>query len=185
MLYLGGMDPYKVLEIKRGSTKRQIKAAYRKLSRVTHPDLNPDVPDIEFKLVNWAYRAITKPDKAGKCPYREPEIKKAPSGTSYTKRERKRKEARREPPPPPNWGNRNDPTLKYYRSGPEGYYDEQRDHLFTKATPPPPRRRKASRAQTRASGPHRATASVADILNDAPQSEWQRKWAKKMKERCN
>lgn len=178
------MDPYKVLEIERGSTRKQIKNAYRKLSRETHPDLNPDLPDMEFQLVNWAYRAITKPDKAGKCPYREPEIKKAPSGTSYPQREKKRKETRRKPPPP-NWGNRQDATLKYYRSGPDGYYDEQRDHLFAKATPPPPRRRKARRAQPRASGPHRATASVEDILNDAPKSKWQKKWAKKMKERCN
>ena len=178
------MDPYKVLEVKRGSTRKQIKNAYRKLSRATHPDLNPDLPDMEFQLVNWAYRTITNPDKAGNCPYREPEIKKAPEGTSYPKREAKRKRVRREPPPP-NWGSRKDPTLKYYKSGPDGYYDEQRDHLFAKATPPPPRRRKARRSQPRASSAHRALASVEDILNDAPQSEWQKKWAKKMKERRN
>jgi len=178
------MDPYKVLEIERGSTRKRIKNAYRKLSRETHPDLNPDLPDMEFQLVNWAYRAITNPTKAGKCPYREPVIRsKPPTGTSYHHREKKRKEARRKPPPP-NWGT-NDPTLKYYKSGPDGYYDEQRDHLFAKATPPSPRRRKARRSQTRASGPHRATASVEDILNDTPQSEWQKKWAKKMKERGN
>ena len=180
------MDPYKVLEVKRGSTKKQIKNAYRKLSRATHPDLNPDLPDMEFQLVNWAYRAITKPDKAGKCPYREPEIvnTKPPTGTSYQSREQNRKKVRREPPPP-NWGNTKDPTLKYYRSGPDGYYDEQRDYLFTKAPPPPPRRRKSSRTDYRPSEPRRATASVEDILNDIPQSEWQRKWAKKMKDRCN
>jgi curved DNA-binding protein CbpA len=177
------MDPYKVLEIKRGSTKKQIKAAYRKLSRETHPDLNPDIPDMEFQLVNWAYRKITKPDKAGNCPYREPEIKKAPEGTSWRKRQVKRKRVRREPPPP-NWGAK-DPTLKYYKSGPDGFYDEQRDYLFTEAPPPPPRRRKSRRTQHRASEPMRATASVEDILNDDPKSEWQRKWAKKMKERCN
>ena len=173
-----------MLEIKRGSTKKEIKAAYRKLSRETHPDLNPNLPDIEFKLVNWAYRAITNPDKAGQCPYQEPKItiKKTPSGTSWAKREKKRKEARRKPPPP-NWGSK-DPTLKYYKYGPEGYYDEQRDYLFTKAPPPPPRRRKPRREEYRPSGPRRAVASVEEILDDAPQSEWQRKWAKKMKERC-
>lgn len=180
------MDPYKVLEIKRGSTRKQIKNAYRKLSRATHPDLNPDLPDMEFQLVNWAYRTITHPDKAGNCPYREPVIvnTKPPSGTSYTKRERKRKRVRREPPPP-NWGSRKDQTLKYYRYGPDGYYYEQRDYLFTKAPPPPPRKRKARRTEYRASGYTRATASVEDILNDEPGSEWQRKWAKKMKERRN
>jgi hypothetical protein len=139
---------------------------------------------MEFQLVNWAYRSITKPDKAGKCPYREPEIHKAPEGTSYTKRKAKRKSLRREPPPP-NWGNRNDPTLKYYKSGPDGYYDEYRDHIFTQAPPTPPRRGKARRTEHRPSEPRRATASVEDILDDAPQSEWQRKWAKKMKERSN
>lgn len=186
------MDPYKVLEIERGSTKKQIKAAYRKLSRETHPDLNPNLPDIEFKLVNWAYTKITKPDRAGKCPYQEPKVnvntgvntKKAPSGTSYSKREEKRKEARRKPPPP-NWGNSKDPTLRYYKSGPDGYYDEYRDHIFREAPPPRPKRRKPRTEPYRASGPRRATASVEDILDDAPQSEWQRKWAAKMKERRN
>jgi curved DNA-binding protein CbpA len=182
------MDPYKVLEIKRGSTRKQIKNAYRKLSRLTHPDLNPDLPDMEFQLVNWAYRAITNPDKAGNCPYREPEvkttIKQTPTGTSWRTREAKRKKVRRTPPPP-NWGNIKDPTLKYYRSGPDGYYDEQRDYLFTEAPSPPPRRRKPRRTEYRRSEPRRATASVEDILDDDPKSEWQRKWAKKMKERCN
>ena len=178
------MDPYKVLEIKRGSTRKQIKAAYRKLSRETHPDLNPNLPDIEFKLVNWAYRTITNPAKAGQCPYQEPKIKKNPEGTSYKRRERKRKENRKKPPPP-NWGNHKDPTLKYYEYGPDGYYDEPRDHLFTEAPPPPPSKRKACRTEHRPSEPERAIASVEGILDDAPQSEWQRKWAKKMKERCN
>lgn len=171
-----------MLEIKRGSTKRQIKAAYRKLSRATHPDLNHDLPDMEFQLVNWAYRTITNPDKAGNCPYQEPEIQKSPSGTSYQKREAKRKRVRRTPPPP-NWGSAKDPTLKYYKYGPDGYYDEHRDHLFTAAPPPPPRRRRSRRTQYRPSGTRRAVASVEDILNDEPQSEWQRKWAKKMRER--
>jgi curved DNA-binding protein CbpA len=180
------MDPYTVLEVKRGSTKKQIKAAYRKLSRETHPDLNPNLPDMEFKLVNWAYRAITNPVKAGQCPYKQPKVKttvkQTPTGTSYKKRAEKRKKPK--PPPDPNWGAK-DHTLKYYNYGPDGYYDEQREHIFTAAPPPPRKRRKARRTEYRASGPRRATASVEEIIDDAPQSEWQKKWAKKMKERCN
>lgn len=165
-----------MLEIEKGSTKKQIKAAYRKLSRETHPDLNPNLPDIESKLVNWAYRAITHPSKAGPCPYKEPSIKhtsnKSPGGTNFKKRREKPK------PPKPNWGSFKDPTLKYYRYGPDGHYDEQRDYLFTEAPPPPPRRN-PRRKEHRASGPHRTTASIEDILDDAPKSEWQRKWAKR------
>lgn len=171
------MDPYKVLEVKRGSTRKQIKAAYRKLSRDTHPDLNPDIPDIEFKLVNWAYRTITNPDKAGSCPYREPKLKTSPWGTSFRKRQAQRKKPK---PPPPNWGGR-DSTLRYYASGPEGFYDEFRDHMDTAA---PKRKRKPQRDAYRRQGPKVAIATVEEILNDDPQSEWQRKWAKKMKERC-
>jgi len=175
------MDPYGVLEVKRGSTKKQIKAAYRKLSRDTHPDLNPTIPDIEFKLVNWAYRAITNPDKAGQCPYREPKVKttvkQTPRGTSFKKRQEERKKPK---PPPANWGDK-DPTLRYYSSGPDGFYDEFRDHVFTT---PPKRKSKPRRAVYRRQGPKIAVATVEEILNDDPQSEWQRKWRKKMMERC-
>ena len=35
-------DPFEVLGVERDATKREIKAAYRKLAKEFHPDLNPD-----------------------------------------------------------------------------------------------------------------------------------------------
>lgn len=181
------MDPYKVLEIERGSTKKQIKSAYRKLALETHPDQNPNLPEIEFQLVHWAYKKITDPDRAGECPYKEPKIKdpskKSPRGTTYAKRQEQRKKEKMKPPPP-NWGGK-DPTLKYYRNGPDGFYSEQRDYLFTEAPPPRPRRDRRSQGNWEPPRPRRAVASVEEILDDAPQSEWQRKWAEKMNRRRN
>ena len=34
-------DPYTLLNIKRDSTKEEIKSAYRKQAKIWHPDLNP------------------------------------------------------------------------------------------------------------------------------------------------
>lgn len=58
-------DPYSVLGVPRDASDAAIKAAYRKLARQNHPDLNPGKPEAEarFKLVSAAHDMLSDPDK--------------------------------------------------------------------------------------------------------------------------
>lgn len=58
-------DLYAVLGIGRGADDKEIKAAYRKLARKYHPDVNPNDPTAEakFKEVSGAYEVLSDPDK--------------------------------------------------------------------------------------------------------------------------
>lgn len=58
-------DPYKVLGVERNATQAAIRAAYRKLAKRYHPDLNPGKPEAEerFKAINSAYDLLSDPDK--------------------------------------------------------------------------------------------------------------------------
>ncbi len=56
-------DPYEVLGIPRNATDEEVKKAYRKLSRIYHPDANVNNPNKEqaeerFKEIQQAYKAI-------------------------------------------------------------------------------------------------------------------------------
>jgi curved DNA-binding protein len=57
------VDYYKVLGISKKATEKEIKAAYRKLARKYHPDLNPDNKDAEakFKEINEANEILSNP----------------------------------------------------------------------------------------------------------------------------
>ena len=58
-------DPYEVLGVHREATHIEIKAAYRKAARDSHPDANPDDPGAEarFKSVAVAYEILSDGQK--------------------------------------------------------------------------------------------------------------------------
>jgi curved DNA-binding protein len=58
-------DYYKILGVPRSATDKDIKAAYRKLARKHHPDVNKNDPKAEakFKEVNEANEVLSDPEK--------------------------------------------------------------------------------------------------------------------------
>src|SRR5690554_6294644 len=62
------IDYYKILGLTKGATVKEIKAAYRKLARKYHPDLNPDNKESEqkFKEINEAHEVLSDPENRKK-----------------------------------------------------------------------------------------------------------------------
>jgi curved DNA-binding protein len=62
------VDYYKILGINKGATTKDIKAAYRKLARKFHPDLNPNDKDAKknFQQINEANEVLSDPEKRKK-----------------------------------------------------------------------------------------------------------------------
>src|SRR5271168_470985 len=58
-------DPYKILGVRRDDSDKTIRAAYRKLAKRHHPDLNPDNAEAlnRFKAINAANEILSDPDK--------------------------------------------------------------------------------------------------------------------------
>jgi len=61
-------DPYKILGVARDATPAAIKAAYRKLAKTHHPDLNPNNAKAEerFKAAASAYDLLSDPERRGR-----------------------------------------------------------------------------------------------------------------------
>lgn len=58
-------DPYKILGLARGATEKQIKAAFHKIAKTSHPDLNPGDKKAEerFKAAANAHELLSDTDK--------------------------------------------------------------------------------------------------------------------------
>lgn len=58
-------NPYETLGVTRNATQDDIRKAYRKAAKETHPDLNPGKPEAEarFKEINAAYDIVGDEDK--------------------------------------------------------------------------------------------------------------------------
>lgn len=62
------IDYYKILGLNKNATESEIKAAYRKLARKHHPDLNPNDKEAhkKFQQVNEANEVLSDPEKRKK-----------------------------------------------------------------------------------------------------------------------
>ena len=59
-------DYYKTLGVGKSASAKEIKAAYRKLARQWHPDVNPTKKkeaDEKFKEISEAYEVLSDPEK--------------------------------------------------------------------------------------------------------------------------
>ena len=60
-------DPYRVLGVPDDATPEEIKLAYRRLTKATHPDVNPAKDAAEtFRRVNAAYEILADTERRGR-----------------------------------------------------------------------------------------------------------------------
>ena len=60
-------DPYRVLGVPDDAAPEEIKLAYRRLTKATHPDVNPAKNAAEtFRRVNAAYEILADPERRGR-----------------------------------------------------------------------------------------------------------------------
>ena len=76
-------DLYEILGIARDASHSEIKAAYRRLARTLHPDVNADPADQErFKEITGAYEILSDPAKRQRYDEFGAAAAGAPLGTS-------------------------------------------------------------------------------------------------------
>ena len=65
---MAGKDYYNILGVPKNAPDKDVKAAYRKLARKYHPDVNPGDKSAEarFKEINEAYEVLSDADKRKK-----------------------------------------------------------------------------------------------------------------------
>jgi DnaJ-class molecular chaperone len=65
---MAGKDYYNILGVPRGVADKDVKAAYRKLARKYHPDVNPGdkAAEAKFKEINEAYEVLSDTEKRKK-----------------------------------------------------------------------------------------------------------------------
>src|SRR5215472_13507666 len=58
-------DPYGILGVQKTDSDAAIRAAYRKLAKTHHPDVNPGKPEAaeRFKDISAAYALLSDPEK--------------------------------------------------------------------------------------------------------------------------
>lgn len=54
---------YEVLQVPRRATSGEIKAAFRRLAKVYHPDLTPGMEGTRFRQIFEAYKVLSNPAK--------------------------------------------------------------------------------------------------------------------------
>ena len=61
-------DPYAALGVAKTAAQEDIKKAYKKIARESHPDLNPGDPAAEerFKAAAGAWELLKDPEKRGR-----------------------------------------------------------------------------------------------------------------------
>jgi curved DNA-binding protein len=85
-------DYYKILQVEKSSSDKEIKKAYRRLARQYHPDKNPDdnAAEEKFKEINEAYEVLgdeenrAKYDKLGRNYHRFQQKGGAPGGFDFS-----------------------------------------------------------------------------------------------------
>lgn len=78
-------DYYKDLGVARTATAKEIKAAYRKLARKHHPDMNPGNKQAEarFKQINEAHEVLSDPEKRQRYDQLGQDWDKVPHGNAW------------------------------------------------------------------------------------------------------
>lgn len=77
-------DPYEVLGVPRSATQDEVTAAYRRLAKKYHPDLNPGDKNAQSKMaeINVAYEEI-KSGRAGYTDYSRPQQRQSSQQNRY------------------------------------------------------------------------------------------------------
>lgn len=57
------IDPYEILQVQRNATDREIKAAYKKLALINHPDRSDNPNETMMAQINEAYAILSDPEQ--------------------------------------------------------------------------------------------------------------------------